>query len=269
MKFSIAQACELFGVTRQAFYKDQRRETEKFLRQAAILEVIKEIRARQPRVGTRKIHKMLGQSEIRIGRDYLFEFLGERKLLIKPKKNFRKTTNSYHRFRKHQNLIRELEIDRPNQVFVSDITYLDTLEGHCYLTLITDLYSRKIVGWNVSRSLAVEGCQKAVRMALKGVKKTEDLIHHSDRGYQFCSPRYTGILEKHKVRISMTEQDHVYENAVAERVNGILKIEFLLGERLNSLEDAARLAAESIKTYNEQRLHTSLNYRTPSECYAA
>jgi putative transposase len=227
------------------------------------------IRRSQPRVGGRKLHRMLTQRGIQVGRDHLFEILGENKLLIKPVKNFKRTTHSYHRFRKHSNLIKNLVVNAPNQVFVTDITYLDTWECPCYLTLITDLYSRKIVGWNVSRNLSVEASQKALKMALAGVQNPEGLIHHSDRGIQFCTPRYTAILERRGARISMTEQNHVYENAVAERVNGILKTEFLLGERLQQFEQAERLAAQSIKTYNEERLHLSLNYQTPAQCYAA
>jgi len=259
----------MFGVTRQAFYKGQRLRTERYIRDDMVLRETRRIRTSQPRVGGRKLYKMLHQNGIRIGRDHLFEILGKSKLLIKPTRNFKRTTNSYHRFRKHQNLIKSLMVNAPNQVFVSDITYLDTLEGFCYLALITDLYSRKIVGWNVSRNLSVETCQNALKMALKGVQNPEGLIHHSDRGYQYCSPRYTAILEQHKIRISMTEENHVYENAVAERVNGILKTEFLLGERLQFFEHAERLAAQSIKTYNEQRLHLSLNYQTPVQCYAS
>lgn len=234
-----------------------------------VLRQTRMIRRSQPRVGGRKLRQMFHQKGIQIGRDHLFEILRNNKLLIKPFKNFRRTTNSYHRFRKHSNLIKNLVVNTPNQVFVADITYLDTLECSCYLTLITDLYSRKIVGWNVSRNLSVEASQKALKMALHGVQDPQGLIHHSDRGIQFCNPRYTAMLERHGARISMTEENHVYENAVAERVNGILKTEFLLGQRLQLFEHAERLAAQSIKTYNEQRLHMSLNYQTPAEWYAA
>ena len=234
-----------------------------------ILREILRIRRSQPRVGARKLYTMLHRKGIRVGRDHLFRLLEKNRLLIKPMRNFKKTTNSYHRFTKHRNLIKNLAITEPNQVFVSDITYLDTLESSCYLFLITDLYSRKIVGWNVSRNLSVEAAQKALRMALANVQNTDKLIHHSDRGLQYCSPRYTDILEKHKIRISMTEEDHVYENAVAERVNGILKTEFLLGQQLQLVHHAEVLAAQSIKTYNEERLHLSLNLKTPGQCYAA
>ena len=135
--------------------------------------------------------------------------------------------------------------------------------------LITDLYSRKIVGWDLSRSLAIEGSQRALKMALQTVGEPEKLIHHSDRGLQFCSPAYTNILDSKKVAISMTEENHVYENAIAERVNGILKTEFMLGEKLQSFQHAFNLTKQAIQTYNDQRLHTSLNYQTPAVTYAA
>jgi len=179
------------------------------------------------------------------------------------------TTQSWHRFRKHPNRIKDLEITRPNQVFVADITYVDTLEGFCYLFLITDLYSRNIVGYDLSQSLAIEGCQRALKRALEGVSEPERLIHHSDRGIQYCSHGYVRILETHNVQISMTEENHVYENAVAERVNGILKTEFLLGEKLQSFEVAKELVEAAIRTYNEQRLHMAIDYQTPAAGYAA
>jgi transposase InsO family protein len=212
---------------------------------------------------------MLQQMGIEVGRDQLFQMLRKNMLLIKRRKSFTKTTNSYHRFKKHRNLVKNLTVTRPDEVFVSDITYLDTVEGFCYLSLITDLYSRKIVGWNVSKTLSVEGSQNALQMALKNTNPRSGLIHHSDRGFQYCNPRYTAILEKHGIQISMTEENHVYENAVAERVNGILKDEFLLGQRLISFDHAQQLAENSIKTYNNQRLHLSLNYKTPEQCYAS
>lgn len=264
----MSQICRAFGLTRQAFYKAQRVKVQKFLKEDLIVRQTRTIRQQQPRVGGKKVYRMLLQMGIQVGRDCLFRILRDHKMLVKRRKSFTKTTNSYHRFRKHRNLVKNLVVGRPNQVFVSDITYLDTLEGFCYLALVTDLYSRKIVGWNVSKSLSVEGCQRALQMALKEVQPGSGLIHHSDRGIQYCSPRYTSILERHGVQISMTEENHVYENAVAERVNGILKDEFLLGERLREYESARQLAESSIKTYNNHRLHLSLNYKTPAECYA-
>ena len=211
---------------------------------------------------------MLLDSEIQIGRDKLFAVLRKNRMLVVPKKKYVRTTNSYHRFRKYKNLIKDLNITAPNQVFVADITYLDTLEGFCYLALITDVYSRKIVGYDVSKSLSFEGCQRALKMALKGVREPEKLIHHSDRGIQYCSSGYVQILQENKIQISMTELNHAAENALAERVNGILKTEFMLGDKLQSFEIAKELVKETIKIYNEQRLHMSLDYQTPAMRYA-
>lgn len=268
LKYSKSSICGQFGVTRQAYYKRQKTIIEDFIEEQMIIDAVGVIRQSQPRVGTRKLHKMLNEIDFQIGRDKLFDILRKNNHLVKPRRNYMKTTNSFHRFRKYPNLIKDLELTRPNQVFVSDITYIDTMEGFCYLALVTDLYSRKIVGWDLSQSLAIEGCQRALRMALRGVKNSEALIHHSDRGVQYCSKGYVDILDEHKSKISMTEQDHVYENAVAERVNGILKSEFLLGEKLRSFQIAKELTAESIKIYNEKRLHTSLDYQTPEQRHA-
>jgi putative transposase len=212
---------------------------------------------------------MLMQMGQPIGRDYLFKLLRRHGLLIKPRKNYRRTTNSMHRFWKYRNLIKDKNVVRRNEIFVSDITYIDTLEGFSYLVLITDLYSRKIVGWDLSQSLSVEGSQRALKMALQDVGEPEKLIHHSDRGLQFCSPAYTNILQSNKIAISMTEENHVYENAIAERVNGILKTEFMLGEKLKSFQYAYNLTKQAIQTYNEKRLHTTLNFQTPAARYAA
>jgi transposase InsO family protein len=256
-------------VSRQAFYKKNKSTGHGWLKEWVLLQAVRQIRKRQPRVGARKLHKMLPIHSISVGRDKLFETLRRHDLLVKPTKNYRKTTYSYHRFRTYSNLIKRKEVTAPNQVFVADMTYLRTVDGFCYLSLVTDLYSRKIVGWNLSKSLSIEGCQKALRAALRGVRNAERLIHHSDRGVQYCSYLYVDILKNKNVQISMTEENHCYENAVAERINGILKSEFLLGEKLRSFDDALALTAQSIKTYNEQRLHTSLQYRTPEACYAA
>jgi putative transposase len=259
----------MFGYSRQAFYKARKKLSLKFSYEGILLQAIRTIRRSQPRVGGRKLQKMLFRMGHPISRDYLFSLLRRNGLLIKPHRNYRRTTNSMHRFRKYRNLIREKRPIRPNEIFVSDITYIDTLEGFSYLVLITDLYSRKIVGWDLSQSLSIEGSQRALRMALKRVGEPQKLIHHSDRGLQFCSPGYTNILELNKVAISMTEENHVYENAIAERVNGILKTEFMLGEKLQSFQHAFNLTKQAIEIYNEQRLHTNLNYQTPAVCYAA
>lgn len=267
------QVCNYFGYTRQAFYKHRIHKENNLAEEQKILAVVIEIRKRQPMIGARKIQHLLRKRRkklgICVGRDRLFTLLRESNLLISPKKKYVKTTNSYHRFRKYNNLIKELAITKPDQVYVSDITYITIIDGFSYLSLITDLFSRKIVGYCLSQSLGIEGCLTALSMALKGAAYPENLIHHSDRGIQYCSHAYVELLTKNKVKISMTEENHVYENAVAERVNGILKTEFMLGETLTSFEIAQQLVAEAIRIYNSERPHLSLNYQTPDEVYYA
>ena len=259
--------CSQFNITRQAYHKRHKKVFERFLAETDLLERIRKIRSRQPRTGGRKLHEMLNTQNIRIGRDRLFDLLRENRLLIRPRKKYVRTTHSYHRFRKYPNKIKDLVVDRPNQVFVADITYLETIEGSCYLALVTDLFSRKIVGYDLSRSLAAEGAQRALKMALTNVAEPDKLIHHSDRGIQYCSYAYTDLLNDQDVQISMTEENHVYENAVAERVNGILKGEYMLDEKLRSFKIAKELVKETITIYNNERLHMSLNYQTPESQY--
>lgn len=267
MKYSLSRLCRFFERTRQAYYQliDHRLQLE-LLDQLIVAEV-KKIRRRQPKVGTRKLHRMVNErlkpEGIQVGRDRLFDLLRPRDLLIRRRRNAKQTTDSRHRLNKYGNLIREVELTRPNQVYVSDITYVETLLGFCYLALITDAYSRKIVGYDLSRSLSMEGSLRALQMALQQLCGPIQLIHHSDRGLQYCSHAYVDLLRAHGIQISMTEEQHVYENAKAERVNGILKSEFLLGEQLASFDVAHNLVKEAIQIYNNERLHLSLNYQTP------
>ena len=272
-KYSIGQLCQAYGYSRQSYYKRQVIEERRERESREILSEVCLIRCRQPKVGCRKLQKMVNirvrDKGIYIGRDRLFDFLRVHGLLIKRKKRYIRTTQSNHRFKIHKNLIKGLDIVRKGQVYVSDITYIDTLEGYCYLSLITDVYSRKIVGYALSKSLSIEGSMMAVKMAVRGVKHPEGLIHHSDRGIQYCSNAYVSYLKKHNIQISMTEENHVYENALAERVNGILKDEFMLGEKIVSYKIAERMVREAVKIYNEERLHMSLGYLTPEQKYAA
>ena len=212
---------------------------------------------------------MLRNEEVVIGRDRLFRVLRERGLLVRRKKKYMRTTQSAHQFKVYKNLIWYEKPTRAEEVFVADITYIDTLEGYNYLSLITDQYSRKIVGYALSKSLSIEGSVEALRMALRGTKNPKVLIHHSDRGIQYCSKGYTDLLKAKGVGISMTEENHVYENALAERVNGILKDELQLGEKLVSYSVAKKLVDEAVKIYNEERLHMSLGYITPEQKHAA
>lgn len=203
-------------------------------------------------------------ANLKVGRDTLFNVLREHRMLTLRKKYSARTTNSYHRFYKYNNIIKDLEITKPNQVWASDITYIRTVKGFCYLALITDMYSRKIVGYDLSDSLELTGCVRALNKALYQAKNSKGLIHHSDRGIQYCSNVYTQILKRNKIGISMTEENHCYENAMAERVNGILKDEFYLDQIFTNVAHAKRATKNAIKLYNQIRLHLSLNFKTPN-----
>jgi transposase InsO family protein len=241
--------------------------------EAIIIKRVLELRRHMPKLGGRKLyHEIKPELEdmgFKFGRDRFFDLLRRERLLIRRKRKYIKTTNSYHRFRKYRNLIKDFSIDRPNQVYVADITYIRTLSGFCYLSLLTDACSRKIVGYHLSRTLGIEGCLCALKKALSALPKRASIIHHSDRGIQYCCEEYTTLLHRCGAKISMTEGNHVYENAVAERVNGILKDEFMLGETLASFEIAREMVREAIAIYNEERPHQSLGYEKPSVRHAA
>jgi putative transposase len=190
-------------------------------------------------------------------------------LLIKRRRKYVRTTNSDHGFKTYDNKIQGLEISKPNQVWVSDITYISSHEGFMYLALTTDLYSRKIVGFDISDSLEAEGCKRALKRALSRLTDTKGIIHHSDRGIQYCCKEYIKTLKKNKMEISMAAKGDCYENAVAERVNGILKQEYDLGGRFISKSIAVKATKEAINLYNTRRLHSSINFQTPEEKYAA
>jgi len=207
------------------------------------------------------------KQQLKVGRDTLFNVLRKNQMLTLRKKYSCRTTNSYHRFYKYNNIIKDVEVNRPNQVWVSDITYIRTVKGFCYLALITDMYSRKIVGFDLSDSLELKGCVRALNKAVYQAKNIKGLIHHSDRGIQYCSNIYTQILKRKKIGISMTEENHCYENAMAERVNGILKDEFFMDQTFTSTEHAKKAVKSAIKLYNEIRLHLSLDYKTPNMVY--
>lgn len=223
----------------------------------------------QPRIGTRKLYHLLSESlkELKVGRDRLFDILKANHMLIEPKRSYHVTTWSHHRFRKHPNRIKELEICRPNQVWVSDITYIGKREKPCYLSLITDAYSKKIVGYYASNTLNTESSIKALKMAQKQRKSNESLIHHSDRGIQYCSDEYQYYLNKFKIDCSMTQNSDPYENAVAERVNGILKQEFVIDTYHLDLSLMKQIVEEAIKIYNNERPHLSNHMLTPSQMH--
>jgi transposase InsO family protein len=271
IKVSISEICSIFDLTRDAYYKFQKRKIKKNAIAKKVLDLVKQERIDLPRGGTRKIYKAIKPTfnglKIKLGRDTLFDILRDHNLLISKKKASCKTTDSYHHFHKYNNLLKDMEVTKPNQVWVSDITYIRTVNGFCYLALITDLYSRKIVGYDISDTLELTGCLRALKMALWQARPAGGLVHHSDRGVQYCSHQYVEELKKRGILISMTEENHCYENAVAERVNGILKDEFYLDQCFFSLDHACKAAKNAIEIYNSKRLHLSLGYKTPNSVF--
>jgi len=271
LKTTTSKVCKCFDLTRDAYYKYLKRYKKEEREKKEVILLVKERRKIQTREGTRKLYKTLKKEfqakELKVGRDRLFDILREYDMLVKRKKSYTKTTDSYHRFHKYSNLIKGFTPTAPNQVWVSDITYIRTVKGFCYLALITDVYSRKIVGYDVSDSLELAGCLRALKKALRQARPAGDLIHHSDRGIQYCSRQYVSLLQKNGVKISMTEENHCYENAIAERVNGILKDEFYLDQTFFTLAIARKASKNAIKVYNTHRLHLSLGYKTPDSMF--
>ncbi|MDB2462570.1 IS3 family transposase [Algibacter sp.] len=257
-----------FGLKRDAYYKYKRRADKRLKLEQQVINIVRKRRKSLPREGVRKLTKSLDQeftkANIKVGRDTLFNILRKHQMLTLRKKYCSRTTNSHHRFYKYNNIIKDMKITKPNQVWVSDITYIRTIKGFCYLALITDMYSRKIVGYDLSK---LNGCVRALNKAIYQAKNINGLIHHSDRGIQYCSNVYTQILKRKKIDISMTEENHCYENPMAERVNGILKGEFYLDQTFDNVAHAKRTAKNAINLYNEIRLHLSLDYKTPNMVY--
>ncbi len=261
----------MLGYSRQAFYKFVKHAEKESLQHDLILQEVLRIRKTLKRLGTRKLlFKMEGfmrEHHIEIGRDAMFDLLATHKLLVrKRKRRVPVTTFSDHWMRKYPNLIVEFIPTAPNQLWVSDITYITLKDDFAYLSLITDAYSRKIVGFYLSETLSADGCIKALQMALKNNPQLGRLIHHSDRGSQYCCADYVGILDKHFIRISMTQSGDPLENAIAERVNGILKDELLEKVYLN-YEQARKAIAAAISIYNYQRPHSSIDMLTPIEAH--
>jgi putative transposase len=264
------------GLSRQAYYQGQRRHAQRDSRAQAVLELVRERRLRQPRLGTRKLHHLLreplAQAGIGLGRDALFDVLRNAAMLVPPRRAYHKTTDSHHRFRRHPNLLKageqQVRATASEQVWVADITYLPTNDKFVYLSLVTDAYSRKIVGWHVHDSLQTEPVAQALKMALRTRQSDQQLVHHSDRGIQYCSSYYQAIHQRHGLRCSMTDGYDCYQNALAERVNGILKGELLL-QRPADLEQARRMVRESVQIYNAERPHLSLKMQTPDAVHRA
>ena len=269
----MSQVCAIFNLTRQAVYKYRKAMVRQQVGEYLIVKMVQDIRRKMPMVGGRKLYWMLREDleKLRssVGRDKFFDILRKNNLLVKRRNRYAVTTNSRHWFYIYGNLVKGMTVDGPNRVFVADITYLRLRTGFCYLALVTDVYSRKIVGWDVSESLSFNGALRAMKMALYGVADGSKLTHHSDRGIQYCCHEYIDLLKKYGASISMGEAGNPYDNAIAERVNGILKTEFLLDATFADLAAATRAAHEAITTYNDFRPHMSIGYQTPSMRYAA
>jgi len=263
--------CSLLGYTRQAYYQWKRAAAREVLEYELVIQEVMRIRSRQKAVGTRKLYLMLtpflASHSIVLGRDKLFVLLNHYGLLIRKRnRKIPRTTFSDHWLRKHPNLIEGIVLTSPNRLWVSDITYVPLTNGNCYLSLITDAYSHKIVGYCVNADLTTEGCLKALEMALKHLPKEHNLIHHSDRGCQYCSYEYVDILAKNNAAISMTQHSDPRENAIAERVNGIIKQEFL-EKKYTCLTKAREGVKTAVWIYNNERLHSSINMLTPVQAH--
>ncbi len=223
-----------------------------------------------PRIGSKKLYYLLCKDlkNLKIGRDKFIDILRANHLLIVPKRSYHITTNSHHRFRKYKNQLLDLQINKPEQVWVSDITYIGKREKPCYLSLITDAYSKKIVGYNVSDNLNVQSSIYALKLAIKQRKNKQiTLIHHSDRGLQYCDNEYQKVLHRNNIQPSMTQNSDPYENAVAERINGILKQEFSIDKYNKELPIMKQIIKETVEIYNEKRPHFSNHMLTPNQMH--
>jgi len=264
--------CSLFGYTKQAYYKCSTGSRHRVIKEEQAKDAVLQIRRQMPRIGTRKLHFMLKEQfktdQIKVGRDKLFTLLGKEGLLIVKRKKYTITTNSKHWMHKYPNLIKDITVHRPEQLWVADITYLETQESNSYLHLITDAYSKQVMGYELCNDMEASSTLKPLKMAISNRHyPDEPLTHHSDRGLQYCSKLYVNHLLKNNIQISMTENGDPYENAIAERMNGILKDEFGLGEKHNDLADALHQTRQSIQTYNQLRPHLSCHYLTPLQMH--
>jgi transposase InsO family protein len=251
-------------------YQSEERGKVRHERMRQVRELVLSVRLKLPRLGTRKLHYMLrgefAAHELKIGRDTLFSYLKAEHLLIRPRTNYTLTTNSRHWLKKHPNLLLDKKPERPEEVFVSDITYVKSRERTHYLSLVTDAFSRRIMGYHLSDDLSAESVVEALKMAAKNRTSDLPLIHHSDRGLQYASSLYQKELLRHNITPSMTDGYDCYQNALAERVNGILKQEFLT-TKCNTGKELGQLIEQSIDAYNRKRPHLSLQMKTPDETH--
>lgn len=269
----VNRLCNVVGMSRQNYYKMRKCRQKKAIDEEFLLELIHRERSIQPRLGARKLLRLiapdLADAGVSIGRDCFFSFLAAHGLLIEKKVRTCRTTNSRHGFRVYENLLKEVEFTAPHQVLVSDITYIRTAKGFVYLSLMMDAYSRTIVGFDCSDCLEATGALRALSMALDQLPPECKAIHHSDRGCQYCCKRYIEKLKKAGLQISMTQENHCYENAQAERLNGILKQEYGLGECFTTKADTYQAVQEAVWLYNHRRPHVALGYQFPMAVHQA
>ncbi len=271
----LAKQCGWFGITRQAYYQNGWKAMDVSVEEEIILREVSLIRLNHKRMGTRKLYEKLGtfmlEHQIKIGRDGLFDLLASNHMLVRKRKRSVKTTQSHHWLRKYTNLIRGFIPSKPNQLWVSDITYWKINGSHVYISFITDAFSRKVVGYHVAQTLETVETVQALKMALSGfLGKPEshfELTHHSDRGVQYCSHEYVKLLQDNHIQISMTENGDPLENAIAERLNGILKDEYLLDSPAKTLAEAKKTLARAVCLYNEDRPHMSVGNHYPSQVH--
>jgi len=269
----LVKLCGWFGITRQAYYQNLWKAIDTTIEEELIIQEVKQIRKNHRRMGTRKLHDKLQEfmleHSIKMGRDALFNLLSANHMLVRKRKRRVQTTNSYHWLRKYPNLIREFIPTAPGQLWVSDITYWKIRDKHIYISFITDAYSHKIVGYNLAETLEAIESVKALKMALSGLGPEPhfQLIHHSDRGIQYCSSDYVKLLKEYNIQISMTENGDPLENAIAERVNGIIKDEYLYDHQVTSVKEARILLDDTVALYNTDRPHMSIGNFTPEQIH--
>ena len=274
-KVSLGRLCRLLGVTRQAYYQYFWYREQLSFEEGLIVSEVLRIRKNHRHMGGRKLYERLQPfllaHQIKIGRDRLFDILSANYLLVRRKKNQTITTNSFHRFKKYANLIKEFTPMAINQLWVSDITYWRIQNGFIYISFITDAYSRKIVGYHLADSLQTSETIQALQMAIASLTKTPNdqvrLIHHSDRGTQYCSKEYVKLLQNNNIEISMTENGDPLENAIAERVNGIIKEEYLNDYQVENIQEATKLLETVVNLYNNERPHMSIGNLTPNQVH--
>jgi len=270
--FKVKWLYQCFGISKQGYYQRIKRNLIKDKQHKIVLDLIREVRYIMPKTGVRKLYKhikyKLKENNIKMGRDALFDLLRSYGLLVKKTKRYHITTNSKHFFYKSPNLIKDLDIKHAEQVLVTDITYIKIDGKHAYLALVTDAYSKKIMGWKIDNNMKVTLVKQALEMAYKNLTyKHLNIIHHSDRGIQYCCPDYSEFAEKRNFILSTTQKYDPYENAIAERINGILKYEFGLINTIKNIEIAEKMIKQAVEIYNSIRLHWSLDLKTPNNVH--